>query len=147
VDEDGSIPTSEFGNVEMWTDKHCPKGGVHVRGQLVGAAASELGIPFAPALIGFEFRNRRQVPTLDGVVVAERYAQIVEQAAANMVEAKVAKQTAKQTAAILARWEKLVKGVLVYDRLREKYRRSDDEGDDDDKDEEENSPPRKRAKN
>ena len=128
VGPDGKVPKSEFGNVELWTERHLPRGAVHLREPDAAAAARELKVDFAPALVGFERRDGHQVPKLDGVVVAADKAELVREAAIALAQQRAEKQAQKREARVLARWAALFKGVLVRDRLQGKYKGGAAEG-------------------
>lgn len=57
----------------MWCEKCLPPGTVHLRLQRVVPVAKRLGIDFAPAMVGFEFRNGRSVPVYEGIVVCDEF--------------------------------------------------------------------------
>ncbi|KAL1841886.1 hypothetical protein VTJ49DRAFT_6485 [Mycothermus thermophilus] len=56
---DGRVPKNRFGNVEVYVPSMIPPGGAHVRHERAAQAAFLLGIDYAPALTGFEFRGRQ----------------------------------------------------------------------------------------
>lgn len=121
IGPDGKVPTSEYGNVEMWTPAHCPKGGTHVQAPLSAAAASKLGIPYAPAMIGFEVKDGRQIPKIQGIVVASMHAATIEEAAGNLEQERLRKAEEKRVAKVLGHWERFVKWVLVDARMKNRY--------------------------
>jgi xeroderma pigmentosum group C-complementing protein len=68
--QNGRVPRNEHGNVEVPPfAKALPVGTVHLRMAGVVAVVRQLGIDFAPALVGFEMQGGRMLPKLDGVVV------------------------------------------------------------------------------
>eukprot|EP00516_Mucochytrium_quahogii_P006418 CAMPEP_0203747326 /NCGR_PEP_ID=MMETSP0098-20131031/2511_1 /ASSEMBLY_ACC=CAM_ASM_000208 /TAXON_ID=96639 /ORGANISM=" , Strain NY0313808BC1" /LENGTH=587 /DNA_ID=CAMNT_0050635721 /DNA_START=1954 /DNA_END=3714 /DNA_ORIENTATION=+ len=100
----GEIPKSEFGNVELWTPSCCPIGAVHVKEACAAQAARELGIDFAPAMVGFERRNMHMVPKLEGIVVAKEFVEVVRAGALAVEQAKLEKLAAKRQERILNCW-------------------------------------------
>lgn len=72
------VPKNEYGNVEFFdcNPVFLPPGTVHLRGEQVGRVASRLGVDYAPALTGFESKQGRQVPVMDGIIVCTEHAQV-----------------------------------------------------------------------
>lgn len=52
-----------------------PPGTEHIRGDQIGRVAAKLGVDYAPALTGFETKQGRQVPVLDGIIVCKEQIQ------------------------------------------------------------------------
>lgn len=57
----------------MWSEKCLPPGTVHLRFPRIFAIAKRLEIDYAPAMVGFEFRNGRSIPVYDGIVVCSEF--------------------------------------------------------------------------
>ncbi|KAF4628956.1 hypothetical protein G7Y89_g9193 [Cudoniella acicularis] len=74
----GRIPKNSFGNIDIYVPSMVPKGGVYLPYDEASRAARLLGIDYADALIGFEFRGRHGTAVLKGVVVASGYREAVE---------------------------------------------------------------------
>lgn len=72
------MPKNEYGNVEFFdcSPAFLPPGTEHMRGDQIGRVAAKLGVDYAPALTGFETKQRRQVPILDGIIVCKEQAQV-----------------------------------------------------------------------
>lgn len=64
---------NERGQVEVWSEKCLPPGTVHLRLPRSALVAKRLEIDFAPAMVGFDFRNARCVPMFDGIVVCREF--------------------------------------------------------------------------
>ena len=59
--------------MDVWSEKCLPPGTVHLRVPRVVPIAKKLEIDFAPAMVGFEFRNGRSIPVFDGIVVCAEF--------------------------------------------------------------------------
>jgi len=81
INQDGSIPRSKYGHVEVWTKGHLPLGCLHVDLPRCERIAKKLGIQFAPAMTGFEVKSGRSVPVISGIVVRGEDAEIVKMVA------------------------------------------------------------------
>lgn len=55
-----------------------PRGAAHLQGDQIGRLAAKLGVDYAPALTGFETKQGRQVPVLDGIIVCEEHRQVLD---------------------------------------------------------------------
>lgn len=64
---------NERGQVDVWSEKCLPPGTVHLRLPRVVPIAKRLEIDFAPAMVGFEFRNGRSFPVFEGIVVCAEF--------------------------------------------------------------------------
>lgn len=59
--------------MDVWSEKCLPPGTVHLPLPRVAHVAKRLDIDFAPAMVGFEFRNGRSVPLFEGIVVCAEF--------------------------------------------------------------------------
>lgn len=64
---------NERGQVDVWSEKCLPPGTVHLRLPRLVPVAKRLEIDFAPAMVGFDFRNGRSIPVFDGIVVCAEF--------------------------------------------------------------------------
>ncbi|CAI0548178.1 unnamed protein product, partial [Linum tenue] len=76
----GIVPKNERGQVDVWSEKCLPPGTVHLRLPRVFNVAKRLDIDYAPAMVGFEFRNGRSVPIYDGIVVCTEFKDVILEA-------------------------------------------------------------------
>lgn len=118
---DGVVPKTEFGNVEVWSEAHVPRHGVHVRLPRIDKVARELGIDYAPALVGFEVKNDRNVPVIDGIVVAQTALELLLDAHAHVQQRTIEHAIEKNQSLVVKRWERLVKRLLLRQRLEDDY--------------------------
>ncbi|ETV99928.1 hypothetical protein H310_07953 [Aphanomyces invadans] len=118
---DGIVPKNEHGNIEIWSEAHLPAGSVHIRLPRAKVVAMQLGVDFAPAMVGWEARNGRNVPVFDGIVVCENAASMIEDAHAVLEHSLVEKAVAKHRKEIAKRWAVFAKKLLLRKRLREEY--------------------------
>ena len=59
--------------MELWSEKCLPSGTVHINLPRIVPLAKKLEIDFAPAMVGYEIRNRKTVPVFEGIVVCKEY--------------------------------------------------------------------------
>ncbi|TYZ67353.1 hypothetical protein PybrP1_008656, partial [[Pythium] brassicae (nom. inval.)] len=118
---DGVVPKNAYGNIEVWSAAHVPRGGAHVRLPRIEKVARELGLDFAPAVVGFEAQGDRNVPQVDGIVVAETALALLLDAHAHVQQGTIERAMEKNQAAVAKRWERLVKRLLLRQRLDDDY--------------------------
>ncbi|MCO5549594.1 hypothetical protein L7F22_003066 [Adiantum nelumboides] len=137
---DGKIPTNAFGNVDLFVDSMLPPGGVHIPYNGAGKVAKKLEIPYAEAVVGFEFRKHRGMPKIKGIVVAEEYGETVTEAFLEFEEEEAARNAKRKKEQALKAKRKEINAVKIKARLQRDYltgakgksRQRDDDSDTDD---------------
>ena len=117
----GVVPRSAHGHVELWTAAHLPFGTVHLRAPHVAAAAKQLGVDAAPAMVGFDVHDGRPVPKFDGVVVCAEHAELLREAAASMAERAEDADAHRRRQEALGLWRTLIHAMAVRRRLEQQY--------------------------
>ncbi|KAJ3036180.1 hypothetical protein HDV00_003036 [Rhizophlyctis rosea] len=117
----GKIPKNSFGNVEVFHKKMVPVGAAHIQLQGLGRIAKELGIDYAPAVVGFDFNKGRSTPDIKGVVVAKEFEEILLAAYEEKSRISAEQARKKRERAVVGRWRKLVVGLVTRDRLMREY--------------------------
>ncbi|KAI8803373.1 Rad4 transglutaminase-like domain-containing protein [Cladochytrium replicatum] len=118
---DGVIPKNEFGNVEVLHKSMLPKGAVHLRASGLGKIAKTLGIDYAPAVVGFEFKRRMTYPVIEGIVVPEESAELIMLAVDEMSERQRATREKKRRELSRARWVRFMHKLVVVKRIHAEY--------------------------
>lgn len=121
IGPDGKVPKNSFGNVDLFVPSMLPDGAAHVPHKGSAKVAKELGIDYAEAITGFEFRQRRAIPVISGIVVARDAAEVVEEAVLARAHADFEKEQEKQRERVLKRWKKLIQGLRIRQRLQASY--------------------------
>lgn len=91
-------------------------------------AARLLGIDYADALTGFEFRGRHGTAVLKGIVVAAEYREAVEAVIEGFRDDLVREEEQRRSLAALKGWKRFLVGLRIKERVDE-YR-EDGEGED-----------------
>ncbi|KAA8494415.1 DNA repair protein complementing XP-C cells-like [Porphyridium purpureum] len=123
VSEDGRVPRNAFGNVELWTARHLPRGAAHVRHELGYRMAQQLGIDAVHAVVGFELapRTRKMVAVLDGVLVCASMEQVLLEACAAESQRLADMELEAYVDAIRTRWASLLKALRLKNGIRKQY--------------------------
>lgn len=125
-----------------------PPGAIHL--PLKGSAklARRLGVSYAEAVTGFEFKSiscstpkryycitinwvheeQRAVPVTEGIIVAEGNEDLLRDAWRTEEEEKKKRADGKREKAALAMWRRFLMGLRIVTRLREEYGDVDDGG-------------------
>ena len=119
--ENGVIPKNAFGNMDCYVPTMVPRGAVHIPLRSTVRICKRLGIDYAEAVTGFEFGNKRAVPVITGVVVAEENEHAVIDQWEKEEEERRIKEEGKREKAALATWRKWLMGLRIVQRVREEY--------------------------
>ncbi|KAK7276237.1 hypothetical protein RIF29_17374 [Crotalaria pallida] len=117
----GIVPKNERGQVDVWSEKCLPPGTVHLRFPRAFSVAKRLEIDYAPAMVGFEFKNGRSFPVYDGIVVCAEFKDILLEAYAEEDERRQAEEKRRDEAQALSRWYQLLSSVITRQRLNNRY--------------------------
>ncbi|KAF8526095.1 hypothetical protein JB92DRAFT_2873311 [Gautieria morchelliformis] len=117
----GKVPKNDFGNIDLYVDTMLPSGAVHIPYKGVAKVARELGFDYAEAVTGFEFKNRRAFPVINGIVVAVENESALLEAYWESAQDAEDKERMKREERVLKRWTRLVQGLRIHKRLQEQY--------------------------
>lgn len=118
---DGKVPKNERGQVDVWSEKCLPPGTVHLRLPRVFLVAKRLGIDYAPAMVGFEFRKGGSIPVFDGIVVCTEFKDSILEAYAEEEERREAEEKKRNEAQAISRWYQLLSSIVTRQRLNVRY--------------------------
>ncbi|KAL2149333.1 hypothetical protein VTH82DRAFT_8681 [Thermothelomyces myriococcoides] len=114
---DGRVPKNKFGNIDLYVPSMLPRGGAHVRHPRAAQAAFILGVDYAPALTGFEFRGRHGTAVLDGVVVPEEAAEGVWAVIQGLSDMEAEEEQERRSRRALRLWSTFLKGLRIRERI------------------------------
>ncbi|CAL1676343.1 unnamed protein product [Lasius platythorax] len=119
--KNGIVPRNEYGNVDLFQKSMLPKGTVHINLPGLNRIARKLNIDCATAVVGFNFGCMGAVPATEGYVVCAEYEDTLREAwETEQVEA-VKRAVEKREKRIYGNWRKLIKGLLIREKLLQKY--------------------------
>jgi hypothetical protein len=121
VAKDGKVPRNDYGNVELFQISMLPIGCVHIKLQNLNKVCRPLGIDCAPAVVGFDAHHGFSHAVYDGWVVCEEFKDVVIDAAREEERQSALKLIEKQKEKIWINWRKLIKSLLVRERIKIKY--------------------------
>ncbi|KAI7745294.1 hypothetical protein M8C21_017215, partial [Ambrosia artemisiifolia] len=113
----GIVPKNDRGQVDVWSEKCLPPGTVHLGFPRIFTIAKKLEIDYAPAMVGFEFRNGRSFPVYNGIVVCSEF----KNAYAEEEMRRGAEERRKNEAQAISRWYQLLSSIITRQRLNNRY--------------------------
>lgn len=114
----GRVPRNTYGNLDLYVPSMCPPGGTHVRHKLASKAARIVGVDYADAVTGFQFKGRHGTAIVQGVVVAQEYAEAVEAVIEGMEYAVVEAEEQNRKAEALRLWRRFYLGLKIVERIQ-----------------------------
>ncbi|CAB3228291.1 unnamed protein product [Arctia plantaginis] len=121
VAENGIVPRNEYGNVELFKMCMLPKGTVHLKLPGLNKVAKKLNIDCALAITGFEVNSGWVRPVYDGFVVCKEFEDIITEAWADDQDEQERKELERTEIRVYGNWKRLIKGLLIRERLKNKY--------------------------
>ncbi|KAI0688320.1 hypothetical protein BC835DRAFT_1373054 [Cytidiella melzeri] len=118
---DGKVPKNDFGNIDLYVPSMLPAGGAYVPFKGVAKIARQIGIDVGDAVTGFEFKKRRAFPLITGVVVAAENEEVLLEAYWAAEHEAEEKRRNKRQEQVIKRWQRLVQGLRIRQRLQEQY--------------------------
>lgn len=119
--QDGRIPKNHFGNIDLFVPTMLPEGAAHIPHNGAAKVARKLGIDYAEAIVGFEFRKHRSMPRLLGIVVPEDQEEAVVDAYWESEHAAAEKELSRQQERALRHWRKMFNALKIARRVQEQY--------------------------
>ncbi|KAH7027901.1 LOW QUALITY PROTEIN: uncharacterized protein B0I36DRAFT_375553 [Microdochium trichocladiopsis] len=105
---DGRVPKNRFGNLDVYVPSMVPEGGAYVADEYGARAAFMLGIDYAPALTGFQFRGRQGTAVLHGVVVPAENEDAVRAVIEGLKDEEAEFARAMRSREVLRAWKRML---------------------------------------
>ncbi|XP_061760837.1 DNA repair protein complementing XP-C cells-like [Nerophis ophidion] len=118
---DGKVPRNDYGNVYLFKACMLPVGCVHLRLANLNRVAKKLDLDAAPAVTGFDFHGGYSHAVTDGYIVCEEHEEILRAAWVEEQEIQKQKEKEKREKRVVSNWTLLVKGLLIRERLQQRY--------------------------
>lgn len=119
--KDGIVPKNHFGNIDLFVPSMLPAGAAHIPHNGAAKVAKKLGVNYAEAIVGFEFRKHRSHPKLVGIVVPEEQEDLVLDAYWESEHLAAERELGRREERAIKGWRKLVNALRIAKRVREQY--------------------------
>lgn len=94
-----------------------PQGGVHLPYPEAARAAKTIGIDYADAVTGFEFKGRHGTAVVKGIVAAADYREALQEVIKGFQDQRAEAEEARRTAEALRMWRRFMAGLRVRERI------------------------------
>lgn len=123
---DGKVPRNAYGNVDMYQPCMLPKGCAWLKLQGLPRVANKLGIDYAAAVVGFDNHcgSYGAHPVTEGFIVCEEFADTLKMAWEEEQVNILKRDEAKREKRIWDNWRRILKAVIIREKLRVKYKNS-----------------------
>lgn len=113
----GRIPKNNYGNLDIYVPTMVPKGGLHLVHPESARAAKILGIDYADAVTGFEFRGRHGTAVIKGAVVAAEYAEAVRAVISGFEDQRAEAEELRRSLEAVRMWKRFMVGLRIRERI------------------------------
>lgn len=113
----GRVPRNVYGNLDVYVPSMVPSGGVHLPYPDAARAARLLGIDYADAVTGFEFRGRHGTAVVKGAVVATEYQDAVEAIIEGFRDEERQAEEDRRSLMALRMWKRFMVGLRIKERV------------------------------
>lgn len=127
----GRVPRNRFGNLDVYVPSMVPAGGAYVPHERAAWAAFVLGVDYAPALTGFEFKGRQGTAVIKGAVVPKECEEGVKVVIEALVDLEAEAEVERRRNQALRTWSRFLKGLRIRERVYAGVEDEEDEGEKD----------------
>ncbi|KAJ5287381.1 hypothetical protein N7478_003067 [Penicillium angulare] len=124
----GRIPKNAYGNLDVYVPSMVPPGAVHIKRAEASRAARILGVDFADALTGFDFKGRRGTAVFGGIVIAQEYQEALVEVLRSMEDQRQQAAFEARSQEALRLWRLFLLKLRIAERVQG-YATEDEEPD------------------
>ncbi|KAF3388309.1 DNA repair protein rhp41 [Penicillium rolfsii] len=114
----GRIPKNAYGNLDVYVPSMVPPGAVHIKHPDAARSAKILGIDYADAVTGFEFRGRRGTAVFGGIVIAQEYQRALEEVLKSIADERCREEFEARAAEALRLWRLFLLKLRIAERVK-----------------------------
>jgi xeroderma pigmentosum group C-complementing protein len=118
---EGKVPRNAFGNLDVYVPSMIPPGAVHIRHPLAAKAARILGVDFAEAVTGFQFKGRQGTAVLDGVVVSLNMTNAMVSVIEGLEWQASEEAQEARSKIVVALWKRWLAALRIKDHVKREY--------------------------
>ncbi|KAL1954317.1 hypothetical protein VTO42DRAFT_1391 [Malbranchea cinnamomea] len=123
----GKVPKNSYGNIDVYTENMIPSGGFHLNHPDAALAAKILGIDYADAVTGFQFKGRHGTAVINGIVAAAEYREALHVVLSGLEDQRAQEEQERRTRAALRMWKLLLIKLRVAERIESYTFEGDDQ--------------------
>ncbi|KAE8409593.1 hypothetical protein BDV37DRAFT_236339 [Aspergillus pseudonomiae] len=114
----GKVPKNAFGNLDIYVPSMVPPGGVHIKHPDARHAAKLLGIDYADAVTGFDFKGRHGTAVVQGVVIANEYGEALKEVLGCLEDQRLQAELEQKSAEALRLWKHFLLRLRIAERVQ-----------------------------
>lgn len=114
----GKVPKNAYGNLDVYVPSMIPPGAFHLKHPDAARAARILGIDYADAVTGFEFKGRHGTAVFNGIVAATQYREALEEVIKCMEEERVQEELDRRSAEALRLWKHFLLKLRIAEKVK-----------------------------
>ncbi|MCJ1441938.1 MAG: hypothetical protein MMC23_002430 [Stictis urceolatum] len=114
----GRVPRNEYGNLDVYVAGMVPPGGAHTPHRDTARAARLLGLDYADAVIGFEFKGRHGTAVIKGAVVAAEYVEAIVEVLRGYHNERTQLEFRLRSVNALRLWKRFMAGLRIRERIQ-----------------------------
>ena len=119
--ENGRVPKNSFGNLDVYVPSMIPGGAIHIQHPMTVKAARLLGIDYAEAVTGFEFKGRQGTAIMNGAVVAAE-TRVAMVTVLIGLQSQASEEVKAERSHILIRlWKRWLTSLRIRERIERDY--------------------------
>ncbi|KAF7162332.1 hypothetical protein CNMCM5623_007677 [Aspergillus felis] len=114
----GKVPKNSYGNLDVYVPSMVPPGGVHIKHPQAAHAARVLGIDYADAVTGFDFKGRHGTAVFQGVVVASECQEALEEVLDHLEDERRQAESEEKSREMLRLWKHFLLKLRIAERVK-----------------------------
>ncbi|PKX98409.1 putative DNA repair protein Rad4 [Aspergillus novofumigatus IBT 16806] len=114
----GKVPKNTYGNLDVYVPSMVPPGGVHIKHPQAAHAARVLGIDYADAVTGFDFKGRHGTAVFQGVVVASECQEALEEVLDHLEDERRQAESEEKSRETLRLWKHFLLKLRIAERVK-----------------------------
>ncbi|EAW18213.1 putative DNA repair protein Rad4 [Aspergillus fischeri NRRL 181] len=114
----GKVPKNTYGNLDVYVPSMVPPGGVHIKHPQAAHAARVLGIDYADAVTGFDFKGRHGTAVFQGVIVASECQEAVEEVLDYLEDERRQAESEEKSRETLRLWKHFLLKLRIAERVK-----------------------------
>ncbi|KAL1847022.1 hypothetical protein Plec18170_008793 [Paecilomyces lecythidis] len=114
----GKVPRNAYGNIDIYVPSMVPAGGFHLKHPEAARAARILGIDYADAVTGFQFKGRHGTAVIQGIVAATQYREALEEVLRCLEDQRLQEEIDRKSAEALRLWKHFLLKLRIAERVK-----------------------------
>ncbi|EFW21656.1 hypothetical protein D8B26_001813 [Coccidioides posadasii str. Silveira] len=115
---DDRVPKNAYGNIDVYVPSMVPEGAFHLKHYDGARAAKILGIDYADAVIGFQFRARHGTAVTHGIVASAEHREALLAVISGLEDERGQAEQDRRTMAALSMWRQLLIKLRIAERVQ-----------------------------